>query len=81
MSSTLNVCSSCRDTCPKCHSTVKSSQSHPIWACNQCRKSFGAKCCVCGKPKSSAGGGAIGSGSVCKSCYKMNTCTFCGKHN
>ena len=77
MSTTLSVCGSCRDTCPKCQSTVKSSQAHPIWSCNQCKKSFGSKCCVCGEPKS----GGVGSGSVCKSCFKVNTCTFCGKHN
>ena len=65
--STLSVCPNCRDTCPKCHSKANSANSHGI---------IGSICCVCDGPKS--GSGNIGAGKVCKDCYKMNRCTFCG---
>ena len=80
MSSTLDVCGPCRDTCPKCKSRVKPTASHGVWACNECKRNFKSKCCVCGKSKTS-GPSSIGPGKSCNSCYKMNTCLFCGKHN
>ena len=33
-------------------------------------------CCVCGGNKN--GPGSIGAGKVCRNCYKMNKCVFCG---
>ena len=78
MSSTVDVCGSCRTTCPKCHSETNS--SHPIWVCSDCKRQFKSKCSVCGGTKKS-GSKAVGAGRVCNSCFKMNTCTFCGKHN
>ena len=74
--STLSVCPNCRDTCPKCHSKANPTNSHPIWVCSGCKKDIGTKCCVCEGPKS--GSGNVGAGKVCKDCYKMNRCTFCG---
>ena len=76
--STLTVCPDCRDTCPGCHSRVKPTASHAIWACNDCKRKIGTKCCVCNGPK--GGSGNTGAGKVCNKCYKMNTCTFCRKH-
>ena len=73
---TIDVCPKCRTTCPGCHSNTNS--SHPIWVCLDCRRKYEGKCCVCGGKK--AGSGSIGAGKVCNSCFKQNTCTFCGKH-
>lgn len=74
MSTTLNVCSKCRTTCPLCHSDA-SSKGHAIWVCRDCDKKYAGKCCVCGGKKNSSG-----AGKVCFSCRKPNNCTFCGKH-
>ena len=73
---TLTVCPRCRDTCPKCHTNVNPAQAHGIWACFECNKRIGSKCCVCGGNKN--GPGSIGAGKVCRNCYKMNKCVFCG---
>ena len=77
MSSTITVCGDCRDTCAKCHKSTDS--SHPVWVCNDCKRKYNGKCYVCGGKK--GGSGSSGAGKVCNRCYKMNTCTFCGKHN
>ncbi len=74
---TLNVCPRCRDTCPKCHSKANPANSHPIWVCTDCYRKYNSKCPVCGGNKN--GPGTIGGGKVCKNCYKMNKCTFCGQ--
>lgn len=72
--STLNACGDCRDTCAKCHSPANPSTSHGIWTCSDCKRKIGAKCPVCNGSKR----GTVGAGKVCKKCYKMNRCTFCG---
>lgn len=72
---TLSVCPRCRETCPKCHTHNKS--GHPVWSCLDCQRKFGSKCSACGGTKN--GPGSVGAGNVCNKCYKMNTCTFCGK--
>ena len=73
--STLSVCSDCRETCAKCNSHANS--SHPVWSCNDCKHKFGSNCPVCGGPKGRSGN--TGAGRVCNKCFKINTCTFCGK--
>lgn len=74
--SAVTVCPKCRDTCAKCHSFANPSNSHGLWACNDCKKEFKSKCCVCGGSKN--GPGSSGTGKICKKCYKINTCPFCG---
>lgn len=76
--STVTVCPNCRDICPSCHSRVKPTAAHGIWACNDCKRKIGSKCCVCHGPKGV--GSSTGAGKVCNKCYKMNSCTFCGEH-
>ena len=79
MSQSLSVCPRCRDICAKCHTQAKPETSHGIWACHDCAKEIGTKCCICNGAKKGPGTlGATGAGKVCKSCYKMNKCTFCG---
>ena len=73
---TLNVCPNCRTTCPGCHS--KTNTSHSIWVCNDCKRKYKGKCCVCNGKL--GGSGSSGAGRVCDSCYKMNRCAFCGEH-
>lgn len=73
---TLNVCPKCRNICAKCHSSANPSTSHPLWVCSDCYRKKNSKCGACGGNKS--GPGTIGPGKVCKNCYKMNCCAFCG---